>query len=170
MLMSKDATPVNDTLNDVGTAHANSSTERTVLRIWLSLLACNKLMESHLRPKLRNDFESTLARFDLMSQLERYPNGLKMQDLSRLLMVTRGNMTGLTDRMVSENLIERRDDPKDRRSQYVQLTRKGRALFKKMAAQHMQWVTELLGDINQMELQQLSDSLTRLKRHLSVHT
>lgn len=151
-----------------GVGQPTSNIDHAELRIWLRLLTCHNLVETRLRNQLRNSFETTLPRFDLMAQLERHPEGLKMRDLSRLLMVTGGNITGLTDRLVDEGLIERRDDPRDRRAFSVCLTPKGKAQFQEMAAQHEQWVISLFGDFDEKEMTQLSDLLGKLKRHLAV--
>lgn len=145
-----------------------SEGEHIPLRMWVRLVACYHLMEIRLRTELRTNFETTLPRFDLMSQLYRYPDGLKMRDLSRLLMVTCGNITGMTDRLVDEGLIQRRDDPKDRRAYYVSLTPKGLELFQRMAVEHERWVSSLLGDLAPTELGELNDLLGHLKRHLST--
>ncbi len=145
-----------------------SAGEHVSLRMWVRLVACYHLMEIRLRTELRTNFETTLPRFDLMSQLYRYPDGLKMRDLSRLLMVTCGNITGMTDRMVDEGLIQRRDDPKDRRAYYVSLTPKGLELFQRMAVEHERWVSSLLGNLEPTELGELNDLLGHLKRHLSA--
>ena len=72
------------------------------LRLWLRMLACTNLIENHVRARLRSDFDITLPRFDLMSQLERSPQGLKMGELSKRMMVTGGNVTGITDQLVAE--------------------------------------------------------------------
>lgn len=151
-----------------GVGQPTSNVDHAELRIWLRLLTCHNLVETRLRNQLRNGFETTLPRFDLMAQLERHPEGLKMRDLSRLLMVTGGNITGLTDRLVDEGLIERRDDPRDRRAFSVCLTPKGKAQFQEMAAQHEQWVISLFGDFEEKEMNQLSDLLGKLKRHLAA--
>jgi DNA-binding MarR family transcriptional regulator len=137
------------------------------LRMWVRLVACYHLMEIRLRTELRNGFDTTLPRFDLMSQLYRYPEGLKMRDLSRLLMVTGGNITALTDRLIEEDLVQRRDDPTDRRAYAISLTPKGKKLFQKMAVQHERWVSSLLGDFDPSELQQLSTLLGQLKRDIT---
>lgn len=146
---------------------AAASADHTALRAWLKLLTCHKLMEANLRPKLREQFDSTLARFDLMAQLDRFPEGVKMRQLSRLLMVTGGNVTGLTDRLVEEGLIERHDDPTDRRAFYIRLTESGQSLFREMAVQHEQWIVSLLGDLGKADLLQLCDLLDKVKRQLA---
>ena len=69
------------------------------LKLWLRLLACTTLIETEIRARFRAGFGTTLPRFDLMAQLEREPGGLKMSELSQRLMVTGGNVTGLTDQL-----------------------------------------------------------------------
>jgi DNA-binding MarR family transcriptional regulator len=112
------------------------------LRLWLRLLTCTQLIEKQVRNELREQFATTLPRFDLMSQLERAPEGLKMNELSRRMMVTGGNVTGITDQLVSEGLVERVDVEGDRRAWRVRLTARGRKLFNDMAQQHEAWICE----------------------------
>ncbi|MDR2188347.1 MAG: MarR family transcriptional regulator [Azonexus sp.] len=135
-------------------------------RMWLRLVSCYHLMEMGLRKELRAKFETTLPRFDLMSQLYRYPDGLKMKDLSRLLLVTCGNITGLTDRLVEDGMVERRDNPEDRRAYHVILTAKGRKTFEAMAVDHKRWVGSALAGLAKEDQQRLSALLNKLKRHL----
>lgn len=137
------------------------------LRLWLRLLTCHNIIENRLRNLLRLNFETTLPRFDLMAQLDRHPEGLKMRDLSRLLMVSGGNVTGLTDRLVEEGLIERRDDPRDRRTYWVHLTPAGKQQFARMAAQHEGWVAELFAGLDAEDHALLHTLLGRLKGRLS---
>jgi DNA-binding MarR family transcriptional regulator len=140
--------------------------DHEALRVWLRLLTCTNIVEARLRTALRNGFESTLPRFDLMAQLDRNPEGLKMRELSRRLMVTGGNVTGLTDKLVEEGLVERRDDPRDRRAYTVHLTPAGKKLFRKMANSHEQWIIDLFAGLDHADKMQLLELLNRLKRHL----
>lgn len=138
--------------------------DHLALRLWLRLLSCTNLVEAPLRTRLREQFDGTsLPRFDLMAQLERHPQGLKMRELSRRLMVTGGNVTGLTDKLVAEGLVERRDDPLDGRAWTVQLTPEGRRQFKAMARAHEAWVVELLGALPPHKQAQLYELLGELK-------
>ncbi len=141
--------------------------DHVALRLWLRLLACHNLLESELRTRMREVFDTSLARFDLMSQLYRYPDGLRMREVSKLLMVTGGNVTGLADRLVAEGLVERRDDPTDRRAYHLCLTRQGRAQFARMAAQHEQWVVSLLAPLGEQHLSELHELLGNLKNQLA---
>jgi len=140
--------------------------DHQALRLWLRLLACTNLIEAPLRQRLREQFEGSLPRFDLMAQLDRHPQGLKMRELSRRLMVTGGNVTGLTDRLVAEGLIDKRDDPSDRRAYTVTLTPEGKRQFRAMARAHEGWIVELLGGLSVAEQAQLFELLGRLKKTL----
>jgi DNA-binding MarR family transcriptional regulator len=137
--------------------------DHRALRLWLRLLTCSQLIERHVRSRLRSRFATTLPRFDLMSQLERYPAGLKMSELSRRLMVTGGNVTGIVDQLVREGLVERSADA-DRRAFRVRLTRAGERAFGEMARAHEQWIVELLAGLNRREHAVLFRLLARLKQ------
>lgn len=143
-----------------------SDSDHMALRLWLRLLACTNSVEAPLRRRLRDQFDNSLPRFDLMAQLERHPGGMKMRELSRRLMVTGGNVTGLTDRLVAEGLVERQDDPSDRRAFTVRLTPAGQRQFKAMALAHEAWVAELLGGLPPQRQQLLFELLGELKRSL----
>ena len=140
--------------------------DHQALRLWLRLLACTNRIEAPLRQRLREQFDGSLPRFDLMAQLDRHPQGLKMRELSRRLMVTGGNVTGLTDRLVAEGLVQRRDDPRDRRAYSVQLTPEGRRQFRTMARAHEAWVVDLLRGLDGPQQAQLFELLGALKRSL----
>ena len=99
--------------------------DHRALRLWLRLLTCTQLIERHVRSELRVRFGTTLPRFDLMAQLERHSEGLKMNELSRRMMVSGGNITGITDQLVKEGLVERVPQPSDRRAFRIRLTRTG---------------------------------------------
>jgi DNA-binding MarR family transcriptional regulator len=136
------------------------------LRLWLRLLTTTNLVQAELRKRLRNEFDTTLPRFDLMAQLERHPEGLKMSEISRRLMVTGGNVTGLTDQLEKEGSVVREPDPADRRSYAVRLTPAGRELFDRMARAHEQWVVELLGGLPLAEKARMHQKLGKLKAQL----
>jgi DNA-binding MarR family transcriptional regulator len=140
------------------------------LRLWLRMLTTTNLIQAELRKRLRLEFGSTLPRFDLMAQLERNPGGLKMNELSRRLMVTGGNVTGITDQLEKEGLVAREVDPQDRRSITVRLTPAGSALFDRMATAHERWVVELLGGLGLGEKSALHEKLGALKQHLLENT
>ena len=138
--------------------------DHRALRLWLRLLTCSQLIERQVRSRLRGRFGITLPRFDLLSQLERHPQGLKMNELSRLLMVTGGNVTGVVDQLVKEGLVERVDEPTDRRAWRVKLTRAGGKAFAEMARAHEEWVVELLSGVSRRDSDALMQLLARLKQ------
>lgn len=140
------------------------SADHRALRIWLRLLTCTQLIEHQVRSRLRERFNTTLPRFDLMAQLERHPEGLKMNALSRLLMVTGGNVTGIVDQLEKEALVERLLEPADRRAFRIRLTRAGERLFGDMARAHEEWVVEMLGGLSRKEHEALLKLLAKLKQ------
>src|SRR5919206_1443586 len=113
------------------------------LRLWLRLLTCTNLIESEVRSRLRERFDVTLPRFDLMAQLDKAPEGLTLSDLSKRMMVSNGNMTALVERLVASGHLARRTSDNDRRAQVVSLTGVGRAEFRAMAAEHELWIAEM---------------------------
>lgn len=136
------------------------------LRLWLRLLTCTNLIEGDVRRRLTQRFSFTLPRFDLMAQLDRCPDGLTMSALSKRMMVTGGNVTGITDQVEREGYVAREVDPDDRRVVRVRLTDAGRAAFAVMAAEHEAWIKDLMGGLNEAEIKQLLDLLGRLKGHI----
>jgi len=140
--------------------------DHSALRIWLRLLTCTQLIEKRVRAGLREEFATTLPRFDLMAQLERHPEGLKMNELSRLLMVTGGNVTGLTDELARDGLVSRAASPGDRRAWIVRLTPKGKSTFAAMAEEHERWIRELFAGFDAAAVAALHAQLGTLRVHL----
>ena len=139
------------------------------LRLWLRLLTCTQLIEKDVRSRLRGQFGTTLPRFDLMAQLERAPQGLKMSELSSRMMVTGGNVTGITDQLVAEGLVDRVTVAGDRRACRVRLTPKGRRLFREMAQAHEAWVVDAFTALSDKELATLYRLLGKVKEHARTH-
>jgi len=138
------------------------------LRLWLRMLTCTLMIERRVRANLRERFAITLPRFDLMAQLERHPQGLRMGELTRRLMVTGGNVTGLTTQLVDEGLIERLAIPDDRRAHAVRLTAKGKRVFDAMAAEHERWMIDLFAGLSPAQRPRLFELLGALKAHLQA--
>jgi DNA-binding MarR family transcriptional regulator len=151
----------------IGLEARSSSDDHLSLRLWLRLLACSTDIETEIRKRLRTQFGMTLARFDYLAQLHRHPEGLRMSALSRYLMVTGGNVTGLTDELEKDGMVQRDAEPGDRRSVRVALTAKGRKVFERMASEHEGWVVELFGGMADAERHQLYELLGRLRVQLS---
>jgi DNA-binding MarR family transcriptional regulator len=138
------------------------------VRLWLRMLSCTNRVENIVRQNLQANFGTTLPRFDLMAQLERAPQGLKMSELSQRMMVTGGNVTGITDGLENEGLVVREVDAADRRVYRVRLTAEGQRQFRRMAAEHEQWVIALFEGMGTRDKQQLVELLGELKRHVSL--
>ena len=144
-----------------------SADDHQALRLWLRLLSCTTRVEDQIRQRLRQDFGTTLPRFDLLAQLERHPDGLTMRELSKRLMVTGGNVTGITDQLEAEGLVLRETRADDRRSFIVKLTPQGRRQFKRMASTHEGWIVELFAGWTPAQKTQVHDLLAQLKTHLA---
>jgi DNA-binding MarR family transcriptional regulator len=139
------------------------------LRIWLRLLACTGKIENILAGRLRREFSTSLSRFDVLAQLDRFPDGLTMSALSRLLMVTNGAVTGLIDGLLTEGLVLRRADKADRRTTVVQLTPQGRRSFSAMARRHEEWILSIIGQLSDTAKREMLENLTLLKRQLDQY-
>ena len=133
------------------------------LRLWLRLLACSTQIETEIRQRLRAQFSTTLSRFDYLAQLHRHPDGLRMNALSRYLMVTGGNTTGLTDELEKDGLVRRQPLPGDRRAHLLTLTPLGRSGFERMAQAHEDWIVELVGGLRVAERKTLLALLGTLR-------
>lgn len=136
---------------------------RSELRLWLRLLTTANTIEAEIRRRLRDQFDTTLPRFDLMAQLERAPDGIMLSELSRRMMVSNGNVTGLVERLAQEGLIDRQVSESDRRAVQVRLTAEGRRVFAGMARAHADWIAELVGALDPAEQDALSTQLSALK-------
>ena len=99
--------------------------EKEGLRLWLRIVSCTQLVEQEIRTMLREKFDMTLPRFELLSALDRVVDGLTMSELSRWLMVSKGNVTGIAERLSEDGFIRREPTPTDRRSFMVTMTEQG---------------------------------------------
>jgi DNA-binding MarR family transcriptional regulator len=117
---------------------------KTRLRLWLKLLKTSSRIEAELRRRFRDEFATTLPRFDVMAALSRFPDGLKMSELSELLRVSNGNVTGIVDRLTNDGHALRVAVPGDRRAQLARLTAAGQTAFAELAQAHEEWLDELL--------------------------
>jgi DNA-binding MarR family transcriptional regulator len=136
---------------------------RDELRLWLRLLTCATLIEGGVRRRLRERFGVTLPRFDLMAQLDRVPEGMTLSDLSKRMMVSNGNLTGLVERLVASGHIHRRVSASDRRAQFISLTKLGRSEFRTMAAAHESWIAEFFAELNGKDQAALMRLLAKTK-------
>jgi DNA-binding MarR family transcriptional regulator len=144
-----------------------SDNERMALRTWLRLLTCANLIERRVRAGLREDFQTTLPRFDVLAELDAAEresgHGLTMSQLSRRLMVTNGNVTGLVVRLTQERLITRSVSATDGRTQIVRLTRAGKRVLDDMVPVHRAWIEEMFSALSQRDRVVLHEMLGRLR-------
>jgi DNA-binding MarR family transcriptional regulator len=152
----------------IDTESRASEDDHLSVRLWLRLLACTNLIERRVSSDLREQFDTTLPRFDFLSQLERNPAGLRMSEISRRMMVTAGNITRIADGLVADGLITRKVAPGDRRASVVRLTAAGRRAFTEMARHHEDWIVETFAGLTERERTQLHGLLAKLKRHLAA--
>lgn len=137
------------------------------LRTWLRFLSCGRLIENDFRSRLRREFNTTMPRFDLMAHVEKHPDGIKMSDLSQALMVTNGNLTGITDQLVKDGFIERFKLATDRRNSFLTLTAAGKAELAKINAAYNDWVCSIFGQLSDQSIQAMMGFLDELKAKAS---
>ena len=133
------------------------------LRLWLRLLTCTTLIEGEVRRRLRQEFDVTLPKFDLMAQLDKAPGGMTLGELSQRMMVSNGNVTGLSERLMALGLLDRRQSRSDRRAQLVSLTAEGRRAFRAMARAHEGWIAEIFSDLTSADVEALMRLLAKTK-------
>lgn len=121
------------------------------LRLWLHMLKSVRHVESALRDRLRAAYDMTLPRFDVMAMLDRMPEGVNLSRLSEGLMISNGNVTGIVTRLVADGLVERVAVEGDRRATSARLTAEGKSLMSRMAADHLLWINELLGPLDEAD-------------------
>lgn len=144
-------------------AQEHPGDHKAELRLWLRLLTCTTMIETMVRSRLRERFDVTLPRFDLLAQLDRARDGMSLGDLSRRMMVTNGNVTGLIERLVADGLVTRTPRPTDRRTVTVRLTEAGRTEFASMAVAHEAWVADAFAGLSAAELDGLMGLLSQVK-------
>lgn len=149
-------------LDRAGRAFRRTEASRQRLRLWLRLLRATRHIEGELRDRLRTDYDTTLPRFDVLAALDRYRDGLRMSDLSRVLMVSNGNVTGIVDRLVEDGLVERVPIAGDRRAMLVRLTAHGLDAFARMAREHEGWIDGMLAGLGEGEVAALLEPLERV--------
>ena len=138
---------------------SGTKTSKARLRLWIQLLRNSRSIETEIRNRLRRDFSETLPRFDVMAALYRNPDGIMMSGLSRALVVSNGNVTGIVDRLVKDGMAERSQREGDRRTWIIHLTPKGKSHFEEMADHHEAWIDELLGNVDPDHVETLIEQI-----------
>lgn len=160
-------TPISSKLLDLDAGSDETAlASKRRLRLWLKILKVSRRIEGELRERLRTEFGSTLPRFDVMAALDRAGDGLRMSELSGVLKVSNGNVTGIIDRLVTDGLVERLAVEGDRRAMTVRLTRLGRKEFSELASVHEGWVNDLLDGVDAKQAAGLTDQLGAIAEFL----
>lgn len=146
-----------------GTPHSKAS-----LRLWLRLLSCSLIVEKSVRLKLQREYATTLPRFDVMAALYRRPGSMTMGELSRQVLMSNGNVTGLVTRLIADGLL-RAEQHDDRRVQRVALTPRGRTRFKRVAAAHERWIDAAFGGLSDREIAELLARLANVRHSIDRH-
>jgi DNA-binding MarR family transcriptional regulator len=147
--------------------HGAREGQKSQLRLWLRMLSITKMISQEIRRRLRVEFGATLPQFDLLAQLYREPDGLRLSELSRRTMVTNGNITGLADRLEADELIIREMLDGDKRVTVAKLTRRGRETFAVMAKAHESWQRELMADVDEETVATAVKLLAKVKSSVS---
>ena len=143
-------------------------TQHQELKLWLRMLGCTTLIEKQLRQRFKTEFDTTLPRFDVLAALYRHPEGLRMSDLSRWLMVSNGNATCVVNRLAADGLVNRAKRPGDKRTILVELSETGQKEFERQSAAHEQWLKELFGGLSQTNLNRLQSLLDKAKQSVEA--
>jgi DNA-binding MarR family transcriptional regulator len=139
------------------------------LRLWLRLLSCSMIIEKRMRARLDAEFGTTLPRFDILSALERHPEGLTMGQLSRSIMVSNGNVTAVVNRLLEDGCLARTTEKKDRRVATVRLTSKGRKVFLRMARVHEQWIDHMFEGLSDQRIDELMSMLGEMRASIEAN-
>ena len=150
----------------MNTTPQSPATSKDRLRLWLRVLKATRAVESEVRDNLRRDFSTTLPRFDMMAALTQYSDGLKMSELSGVLKVSNGNVTGIVDRLVEDGHAVREKVPGDRRASRVVLTDKGRAEFARQADAHEAWIDAIFANVGPQDAVNIAETLDAIAKQL----
>ena len=153
--------------NDISTSQS-SPRSKEAIRTWLRLLSCEMVIEQRLRSMFRQDFSVTLPQFDVLSELERAGRKMTMSELSRELMVSNGNVTGVIDRLEKNGFVTRTRAEHDRRVQYIELTPEGRSAWEGMASSHERWLDEMMSDLSMTDMTDLQELLLKTRSSVSA--
>lgn len=149
--------------------HGPSGRNKPETRLWLRMLSTTRLITTEIRRRLRSEFGATLPQFDLMAQLYREKDGLRLGELSKRTMVTNGNVTGLVERLEADGLVKRVTPDRDRRVTVAQLTPAGIDLFTVMAVAHEGWLRDIMSDVDPATVDSLWVEIGAVKTSASNH-
>ncbi|MCJ2131968.1 MarR family winged helix-turn-helix transcriptional regulator [Methylobacterium sp. E-045] len=115
------------------------------LRVWFRFIRLNRRVTAAMTAELRG-LGLSIPQFDVLSTLTER-EGLTQQDLAARLYVTKGNVSGLIDRLVQAGFVERHAIPGDRRSHALRLTPAGTEIAARGIAAQKAYVARTLGTL-----------------------
>ena len=133
------------------------------LRVWFRLLRLETNVRAAMGERLKR-LDLSVPQLDVLSTLTEH-EGMSQQELAGRLYVTKGNISGLLDRMAEAKLVERRSIASDRRSYAIHLTDEGRALLSRGMAMQAEFVNDTLGKLSDAQLNEF-ETLTVAARDL----
>jgi DNA-binding MarR family transcriptional regulator len=145
-----------------------SDRERLDLRLWVRLLACAHTAEQRVKARIKEKFGINQTQFNLMSQLDRMPGGIRMGEVARKTVVTGSNATSVVDDLERRGLVTRQSADGDRRALTIKLTDQGRDAFAQMAPIHAEWIVEIFGEFPAAEKKVLVHKLDNLKKAMNA--
>lgn len=162
--LDHDTTQDVDDQGDQGDTGDRGGRNPESLSLWRHMRTCMMAIENEVGSRMRKQHGLSLVQFELMEQLHRFPRGLRMGELSRLMKVSGASITSITDQLEREELALRQPSPTDRRVNSVKLTSLGNSTFIKAAAAHEAWIVELMATLPADDNDKLVGFLTHLGR------
>lgn len=153
------------------TDHFENQHAKQSLRLWMNMVACSKLIEARIRRNFESEYETTLPRFDVLATLDHAYNmgvaGLTMGELSKRLLVSNGNVTGIVERLHNEGYLSKTKQESDGRRHIVTLSKKGKKYFDTLAQAHEKWVDDILASLDEKQMAHLIEPLVQLKKNIT---
>ena len=150
-----------------GSSEISDGSSKRSLRAWLYLLKCSKKLDQIMSDRLRQHYNSSLSRFDVLAHLDQAGSeGLSISVLAGKLLASKGNITRLLDRMEQDGLIIRHQHTADKRIHNIRLTGKGSEIFNRMAPDHERWTHEILNVLDSNEQEELVRLLKTVRSRL----
>ncbi len=137
--------------------------QRADLQLWVRLLACAHGAEQRVKNRIKENFGLNQTQFNLLSQLDRAPDGIRMGEIARRTVVTGSNVTAVVDDLQQRGLVTREVAKGDRRATVIRLTPAGRSLFAEIAPVHAGWIEEIFAGLAETEKRDLVQRLDGLK-------
>lgn len=122
-------------------------------RLMNRMTAISSQLTHELNYRMKQELELSLAKYEVLLAIDRSENGqVTMSNLSRKLLVSNANMTGMTSRLQIDGFVEKKALASDRRIFSVALTETGKRILQNAEIKHRIWVNELTAPLNAEEI------------------